>query len=546
MFPHPARTACTTGLLAALLNAGGAAPCAGQFPQWSTFPITYVDARVLPRGMFQFGFLPSYAHYDTRFDSAGTVEPLGRYLSPDTAGANLLPSLAAAEQAVRSITGDNTYRMNLGKVSLPLDADVRRFPFDFSLGVTDWLTLGVRVPLVKTRVQGVLAVDTSQANVGFNQAAAAAGNAAGAAEILALLSQLGAAMSSLQTQIGQGAYGCPSSPQCTAANALLARATRLLSDLVILTGTPGDALPPAAPLATSAAGIAIRAEIRAVADSLAAFGAGTVSATLPLPTARLDSADVQTVITDSAFGYELLPLATPKRIYRLGDIEAFARVGVLRGTRLRAVLTTGVRLPTGYRQRPTHVFNLGTGDQQLDLEAGIEVAWEPGRLGISGSATYTHQFADQLSMRWAPPERPIAPAAYRYLTDRRLGDAFHAAVFPALRLSEGFQVYGSAYYFRKAADSYALSAGVAPLPGTPEAEDLARGSGGRSLSLGGGIAYRATRPQRDTTGTLTALPVEAGLSYQAAFSGSGGLVPKGTVLHLYLRFHAKVFGRIGG
>jgi len=32
------------------------------------------------------------------------------------------------------------------------------------------------------------------------------------------------------------------------------------------------------------------------------------------------------------------------------------------------------------------------------------------------------------------------------------------------------------------------------------------------------------------------------MSYQATFSGSGGLVPKSTMLHLYLRFHAKIGG----
>ncbi len=530
------------GVLLALVNAGTSA---AQFPQRSTFPLTYVDARVLPRGLLRIGFLPSYAHYDTRFDSTGTMEPLGRYLSPDTAGSNFLPSLAAAEAAVRDLTGDSTYRMNMGKVALPLDADVRRFPFDFSVGLTDWLTLGVRVPLVKTRVQGVLALDTANANVGWNQAAIAAGNDAAAAEILELFAELDDAIAYVQDSIAQGGYGCPSSPRCAAANAALVQAIRLRDNLAALTGATGTAgsLPPVAPLASSSAGTAIRQAISMVAAKLASFGAGTINpAFLVLPGSQLDTAGIQTIVTDSAFGYDYrLPLATPKRVYRLGDIEAFVRIGLLRGSRLRAVLTTGVRLPTGYRQQPYHVFNLGTGDKQLDLEGGVEVAWEPGRLGLSGTAIYTRQFADQLPLRWAPPERPIALAAYQYLTDRQLGSVFQAAIYPSLTLSEGFRVYGFAYYYHKTADSYSLPTSVTPVPGTPAAQDIARGSGGQSLSLGGGIAYRATRPQRDTTGTRTALPVEAGMSYQAAFSGSGGLVPKSTVLHLYLRFHAKLF-----
>jgi hypothetical protein len=530
------------GLFCVLLTLATAGAATAQFPQWSTFPLTYVDARVLPRGLLQIGFLPSYAHYDTRFDSSGAIDSLGRYLSADTAGSNFLPTLSAAELAVRSITGDSAYRMSLGTISLPLAADVRRFPFDFALGLTDWLTLGVRVPFVKTRVQGVLAVDTTEANVGWNQAAVAAGNAQAAAQILTLLAELDGAIGYVENQIAQGSYGCPSSPECADANALIARALRLRGGLASLAGPAGEPQLPAAPLASSAAGMAILTEIDAVADSLASLGAGAVTATFPLPTARLDSAGIQTIVRDPAFGYDLLPLATPKRIYRLGDVEAFLRIGLLRGTQLRAVLTTGVRLPTGYRQQPTHVFNLGTGDKQLDLEGGVEFAWEPGALGLSGTAIYTRQFADHISLRWAPPERPIAPAAHEYLTDRQLGDVFRVAIYPSLRLNEGFRVYGSAYYFHKSADTYSLASGVDPLPGTPAPGDLARGSGGRSLSLGGGIAYRATRPQRDTTGTRTALPVEAGMSYQATFSGSGGLVPKSTMLHLYLRFHAKIGG----
>lgn len=548
MFSGPRLPAWTGATLALALVGLRASSAAAQFPQWSTFPVTYVDARVLPQGLFQIGFLPSYAHYDTRFDSSGTIEALGRYLTSDSAGSNFLPSLAGAEAAVRSITGDSNYRMTLGKVSLPLAADVRRFPFDFAFGITDWLTLGVRVPLVKTRVQGVLSLDTTGANVGWNQAAAAAGNGQGAAQIQTLLGQLDDAIAYVEDQIAQGSYGCPSSGQCAGANTALAQAVSLRDNLLVLTGQEAaGVLPPVAPLASSATGQAIRDAIAAVAAALAGFGAGPVNSTLmALPSAQLDTVAIQTIVTDTtAFGYELLRLATPKRIYTLGDVEAVLRVGLLRGDRFRVVLTTGVRFPTGYRQQPTHAFNLGTGDKQLDLEGGVEFAWEPGPLGISGTAIYTRQLADQLSMRWAPPERPIASAAYELLTDRQLGDAFRVAIYPSLRLNEGFRVYGSAYYFHKAADAYALPGGVTPPPGTPAAADLARGSGGQSLSLGGGIAYRATRPQRDTTGTRSALPVEAGMSYQAAFSGSGGLVPKSTVLHLYLRFHARLFGRVG-
>ena len=97
-----------SAFICAALTLGGARSAAAQFPQWSTFPLQYVDARVLPRGQLRVGFLPSYGHYDTRFDSSGTIQPLGYYLSPDTAGSNFLPTISGAETAVRRLTGDST------------------------------------------------------------------------------------------------------------------------------------------------------------------------------------------------------------------------------------------------------------------------------------------------------------------------------------------------------------------------------------------------------------------------------------------------------
>ena len=90
-------------------------------------------------------------------------------------------------------------------------------------------------------------------------------------------------------------------------------------------------------------------------------------------------------------------------------------------------------------------------------------------------------------------------------------------------------MFASAYYFRKSRDVLdCTSCGVAT--------DFGAGTDQRALFLGAGIHYRA-----EATGGATRLPVEAGLSYQTAFSGRGGTTPKSTILNLYLRLFYQIF-----
>src|SRR5204862_392044 len=77
----------------------------------------------------------------------------------------------SAEAAVRAIIGDSSYRMSLGSLHTTVDADVRRFPFEFSLGVTSRLTISATIPWVVTRTYTALAVDSTNGNAGLNQAA---------------------------------------------------------------------------------------------------------------------------------------------------------------------------------------------------------------------------------------------------------------------------------------------------------------------------------------------------------------------------------------
>jgi hypothetical protein len=466
------------------------------------------------------------------FDSAGLTRPLGADLSPDTAASNFLPTLFTVETAVRRITGDSTYRASLGAARTNLDADIRRFPLDAELGITDWLTLVVRVPVLKTRVQGAFTLDSTTGTVG-------AANTLARGQIAALLAQLDQAAATLEGRIAAGDYGCPSSAQCAQAQTLLARARQLRTDLILLTGvlsTSGSPIPPVAPIASSIAGMRIQAEIAAVRSEFqTSFGVSTAIGTLPLPTKRMSADDVDSLLGDTAYGYSLLPLETV-RIYEFGDAEVGLRLGLLRGDRLRTTLHAGVRLPTGTRESNLHVFDAGTGDRQMDIELGLDAAVESARVGLAVTARYTLQLADQLTARLTPLDRPIAPTAWELPYERNLGDVIQLAAYPSLRLSESFRAYGSVYFFRKGADSFSGGLTAQDPLGGP-AVDLSRGTAHRALSYGGGVYYRADRARGGQM-----LPIEAGLSYQAAFSGSAR-TPKSTVLNLYLRLYYRVFGR---
>ncbi len=62
----------------------------------------------------------------------------------------------------------------------------------------------------------------------------------------------------------------------------------------------------------------------------------------------------------------------------------------------------------------------------------------------------------------------------------------------------------------------------------------------RRLSLGGGLYYHQERGQRGAT-----LPVQAGVDYRAAFSGSGGLTPMSSSVNFYLRLFFRLLGSRG-
>lgn len=505
------------------------------------------DARVLPKGVLRITFEPHYTNYDQRFSKNtrgledGTEEPLGTDLTADTVGSNFFATLRPAEGALQNLLGDPDYRVNLGSFATDLDADIRRFPFELSLGVTDRLTIRAEIPIVTARINAFVAFDSTDANVGWNQVASVAGNVNALAQVISLLSGLDAAMSQINDLTEQGAFGCPTSTQCQSVLALLDRARALRSQLGTITGVvPGTGrsanLPPAAPLVGSQAGTALTTEIQDVTAQLVGFGASPIAGSLPLPQNPLGRDEIDFILSDAEFGYGLFPLTTTK-MSRLGDAEIGVRYQLVNTLRTRTVLHTTVRLPTGTVDRTNHPIDLGTGDRQTDVQGGFEFVYSSAdRIGVSAAADYTIQLSHELVRRATPPQRPISPIIDELVVRRDLGDIFRASIYPWLALSEGVTVYASANYYTKKADSY--SSIQQPLF-TNSVDDLGLESSRRVVSFGGGIRYRSTRSGSAGAGRL---PIEAGLSYRSAFSGSGGLTPKFNTLNIHLKLYYRLFG----
>jgi hypothetical protein len=117
--------------------------------------------------------------------------------------------------------------------------------------------------------------------------------------------------------------------------------------------------------------------------------------------------------------------------------------------------------------------------------------------------------------------------------DRNLGDLLRVSAHPTFRLAPDFRAFVSAAYEKKWADKFSRD-------GTPVPE-LETFTAREAWAFGAGLLYRV-----DQGRTGSALPIEASLSYQAAFFGKGGATPKAGRLALSLRLYYNLWGRTSG
>lgn len=526
---HPWRRAAPHLLLLAVVATGAGSSRAQE-----------TESPLSPAGRLRLDVAPTVFSWDSRFGlrqgDEGTIretEPLAFDLT-DPLGYAFFPGVPDLAATLRDVVDDPGLELPLGPSRAEVSAERIRLPFRLDLGVFEWLTVGVTVPLEKNRteVTHVLRGDSSQLGV-----TPAIGDEAG---VSAFLADVQRALDALRSAGG--------SPE------LEAELSGFLDGLLSAYRT--SALFPAE---GTTAGAALSDRLVQLNTGLQESGVDPVGPAVPLASAPLTGSEgVDELLTGPAFGY-LAPLEDVPGVWELGDVEAHAAVrlagGVVRdsaGAPARLLWEVGVgglmRFPTGTPPDPDILLALGSGDGQTDIEGRLFANVRAGRLGLWADGRYGVQHSTTLVRRVAPPEEVVVPAASRRTVEWTPGRYLQVSLAPRLHLTPELAFTASYRYFDKAADEYAETAeGAVPEePGfqgyvgpTWDASVLGRETARTVHEVGGGMIFSTVEAWREGR---TSLPFEVRFVVRSTVAGRGGLTPKALITHLGIRVYRRLWG----
>jgi len=490
----------------------------------------------VPKGQLRFDIGGRFEFWDQTY-SAGTKLDAGADFTRDPATGSWLPGLGRAEADLSRITGAESVTLSLGKTSNTLTANAGVVELGAALGLTSRITIFGRVPIVRVRVQPNLGFDSAGASAGFNPADPLFGNAGGAAATNGFISQLDGALIALDAQIESGLYDANPAMRAEAV-ALLARGTTLQSDLAsLLLGSTF------LPIQGTAVAAALTQTIDSIRTRMGGLGTPISLTAVPaLPTTALPPTGFEDYLTRAGGPIAADPLEPPI-FTSIGDIEVGAGFALLngkppiRGFAVRSVLQGTVRLPTGKVDAPGALFDLGTGEKQLDLQADLVTDLMGSRFGARLAARYVYQLPGQLERRVTPPDQPVALAASLAAVERDPGEVIEGSFEPYFRIARSFSIVAGVRHWRKAQDKYSWAAGQEPLPDA-SLDLLAQDSkeNATMLSLGLSLAHPGLHPDG-----RTGLPVDAIIRGQMLLGSTEGRVPARQSVVFEMRVYGRIF-----
>ena len=475
--------------------------------------------------------VPRIETWDAAFWN-GARRPLGWFLSGDSAGGTI-PAVSRLQQDVRTAGALPGFIASLGRGALVVRDERRTLPVTLEFGVTRRLAIGVMVPVVQVRVREHFRLDSATANLGANPRTTFGNDSLYAN----FFTEFDTSLARLDQNIATNHYGCPGSPECTAAQTLSAQGHAVRDALyrsVYGAGSGGYA--PFLPTDSSDAGKAIAANITQIQQALAADTAPGFTHGFLLPSQRLDGATFDGLLGDQTAGFGSHAFADTPRFYRwwLGDAELSATYRAVVTPHYVAALSGVLRLPTGHQDSPRDPLDLSAGDHQRDLEARVTQELVLGRFWVNLSLRGAQQAAGVRERLVAPVTAFFASPASAAALHWDPGDYVAADVAPMYRFNRFFAAGVTAGVFTKGRDAYTFrtaqdSVNLASRLGAPTPAGI----------LDAGTAVRYTR--LGVTASYTGPLVEGGASIEVTTSGAGWYVPSATVFRLVMRTSRRLF-----
>jgi hypothetical protein len=465
----------------------------------------------VPGGVVRLELDGSLESFDRRFRE-GTRESYAADLASPALGSDRIPGLVDTEARIGRIIGNTGYRINLGALTADAHADVGTGFLGLSLGLTNQITIFGRIPLVRTRVQPRLRLNSASADAGINP---------GEAQQLPFFAEFDAALTQLSAKLAAGDYDANPTQRALAV-ATLADAGLLRSDLFGLLADPTTASA-FVPTAASAAGTALDARIVALQGTLAtALNVPGFTATPTLPDAVLTQPDFTQFLSNGL----ALRVGESKITFR-GDAEAGAAITLVdrwdRGRQrggFRLALSGLARFPTGRRDRSDDPLDIGTGDGHTDLQADLVADVGAGALGARFNATYLRQLPSDILVRVTRPSQPYVGPDRLALVRRDPGDVVSIGVRPFYRLARTFALQAGLEHWTRKTDQVSYASPGGALAGV-DASLLAEESSANATVLSVGVTY--SNPGRFRPGG-TGMPVDASWSYERVLQAGGGRV----------------------
>jgi hypothetical protein len=474
--PRPFRAAAA---LTILLLAAGRARAQGE------------DALVLPRGVVEGNASASFVHFTDLFGSGGRL-PLGTAFetpldaSTFTATASTRDSLQRFFDATRTTTGSGAFTVTandvrLGTFTPNLSAEQRIAPLSLRAGLTNWLTVGVTVPIEwrRTEVSASRFVDPG---IGPNP------NATRNRQLLA-------AIDPTLAGVGSSAY-------------------------LPVKGTP------------AAVELERRYELlRAKNDT----------STLELPVRGINEDELQKILPNGG----VYPFFGEQRAYRPGDVELSARVQLLNTTGarfrpahdaasgIRVAVEGAFRFPTGKGADLDSLLEVPAPSGHGGASGALFADVFRGRLWVSAAGRYTHPLARDVLRRTWTVGSPFLPLSDSFTVRRTPGSRMEIAVTPRYRLTDEISLAARYEMMHQGATTLSPS----PDPGLAFAG--IESTAAQTVHLaGGGLSYSTLTSYGQGRADV---PYEFSILLESAVSGSGN-TPAVSVVTLTGRVFVRAWG----